>query len=60
MHLSGSGTASDDHLILSDLLGDEGILTALYGADGMTGETESLSCFSLVKIYDRKSGQWLE
>jgi hypothetical protein len=59
-NLDSTGTADDGQLLFTNVFGEEGILIALDGSDGTTGETASLNDFSLIKIYDRKSGQWLE
>jgi hypothetical protein len=58
--LSTNGTAVDGQLIYSNVFGEEGILIALDGADGSTGEVETLSDFSSIKIYDVKSGNWYD
>lgn len=58
--LSTNGTAVDGQLISSTVFGEDGILIALDGSDGTTGEVETLNDFSSIKIYDRKSGNWYE
>ena len=58
--ISSTGTAVDGQLIYSNVFGEDGILIALDGSDGTTGEVATLNDFSTVKIYDRKSAQWLE
>jgi hypothetical protein len=58
--LSTNGTAVDGQLIYSSVFGEEGILIALDGADGTTGEISTLSDFSTIKIYDVKSGNWYD
>lgn len=58
--LSTNGTADNGQLIYTDVFGLDGLLIALDGADGTTGEVETLNDFSSVKIYDRNSGNWYE
>lgn len=56
--LSTNGTAVDGQLIYTTIFGKKGILVALDGADGSTGEAETLNDFSSIQIYDVKSGNW--
>jgi cbb3-type cytochrome oxidase subunit 3 len=58
--LSPDGTAFDGQLVYTDAFGENGILVALGGENGNSGAVESLDDFSVVKIYDRQSSQWLE
>lgn len=58
--LSANGTAVDGHLVFTGLFGEKGILIALDGSDGTTGEAATLNDFSSIKIYDVKSGNWYE
>ena len=58
--LSSMGTAVDGRLVYSSFFGEDGILIALDGSDGTTGESGTLDDFSTIEIYDRKSGRWLQ
>ena len=58
--ISTNGTAVDGQLIFTNVFGENGVLIALDGSDGTTGEVATLNDFSSIKIYDIKSGNWYD